>query len=417
MTELSGRTRLSERLCAEVGPDLAPPQFSAATYSAASTWLPAALLATLVMLVSALQALGGEPLVWRSASQHQAQVAAQRAPRQQVVRVAGGYAVRTVAYEYESQGPALGSAHAGGARVDGLVMENSVLVAQQPATTPDDLFGQELAQPFGTPDATAEALPEPPATEGTATAPDAIGETPAPIATAPETTTEPPAVTGEAEPTEPTTDQWIGPLAPTTEPEATTAPANESVRQPEPLDSQDNEPAPRKLSDKEREELAKESRETQKNCSDELAKLKGRSLSSISLTITVPGEAGLDYPFECTIDDGTLFEPRSWSQVTYLWKASGVCSKPLYFEQPNLERYGHSWGPAVQPIICGAHFFTRLPALPYAMGIATPNECIYPLGYYRPGSCAPYTINAIPFTWRAAVFEAGAWVGGAAIVP
>jgi hypothetical protein len=39
------------------------------------------------------------------------------------------------------------------------------------------------------------------------------------------------------------------------------------------------------------------------------------------------------------------------------------------------------------------------------------------LGYYRPGSCAPYYLDPIPLSVRAALFEAGAWVGGVAIFP
>jgi hypothetical protein len=74
-------------------------------------------------------------------------------------------------------------------------------------------------------------------------------------------------------------------------------------------------------------------------------------------------------------------------------------------------------GPALDPLVSGAHFFGTFPILPYKMGLMTPNECVYTLGYYRPGNCAPYMIDAVPFTWRAAAFEAGAWTGGAFIVP
>ncbi|MGI9454926.1 MAG: hypothetical protein ACR2NU_00095, partial [Aeoliella sp.] len=87
------------------------------------------------------------------------------------------------------------------------------------------------------------------------------------------------------------------------------------------------------------------------------------------------------------------------------------------FEQHHLERYGHSWGPCLQPIVSGAHFFTRLPVLPYCKGLYPPNECIYPLGHYRPGNCAPYMVDPIPFTWRAALFQAGATVGTAGVLP
>ena len=152
-------------------------------------------------------------------------------------------------------------------------------------------------------------------------------------------------------------------------------------------------------------------------CAEELAKLKASTLRDIDLSIRLTGTPGTDLPFGCTLDDGSVYTPRSWNEVTYMWKASGQCHKPLYFENAHLERYGHSWGPGLQPIVSGAHFFTRLPVLPYAMGLKPPCECIYPLGHYRPGNCAPYMIDPIPFTWRAALFEAGAWAGGAAIVP
>ncbi len=82
-----------------------------------------------------------------------------------------------------------------------------------------------------------------------------------------------------------------------------------------------------------------------------------------------------------------------------------------------LERYGHDWGPALQPIMSGAHFFGTIPILPYKMGLETPQECVYSLGYYRPGSCAPYMITQPGFTWRAAAFQTGAVTGVAAAVP
>ena len=127
-----------------------------------------------------------------------------------------------------------------------------------------------------------------------------------------------------------------------------------------------------------------------------------------------PGEGVL--PPECPLVK-TEFSPRDWAPTTYAWKATGLCHKPLYFEDVHLERYGHSWGPYIQPIISGGHFFLTLPVLPYKMGLNTPNECIYTLGYYRPGNCAPYMLDPLPLSVRAALFEAGAWVGAAALIP
>ncbi len=158
-------------------------------------------------------------------------------------------------------------------------------------------------------------------------------------------------------------------------------------------------------------------RESAQNCEEGLAALKAKRLDSIDLSIGITGVEGEDYPYMCSIDDGTPFQPRCWEEVTYHWKASALCHKPLYFEDVHLERHGHSWGPVMQPIMSGAHFFTRIPVLPYCMGIQAPNECVYTLGHYRPGSCAPYMIDPIPFTWRAAFFQAGATVGVAGILP
>jgi hypothetical protein len=38
-------------------------------------------------------------------------------------------------------------------------------------------------------------------------------------------------------------------------------------------------------------------------------------------------------------------------------------------------------------------------------------------GHYRPGSCAPYYIEPLPISCRGALFQAGAVVGTAAILP
>ena len=150
-------------------------------------------------------------------------------------------------------------------------------------------------------------------------------------------------------------------------------------------------------------------------CTDSLNKLRENTIDKLSLSITVTGAEGTDYPFECTIDDGTWHAGRAWPQTTYLWKASALCHKPLYFEDEYLERYGHSWPGCWQPFVSGAHFFTRLPVLPYCMGVTPPMECEYALGHYRPGSCAPYLVNPVPISARGALFQAGAVAGAVAL--
>lgn len=102
---------------------------------------------------------------------------------------------------------------------------------------------------------------------------------------------------------------------------------------------------------------------------------------------------------------------------TVQWKAPGLCHKPLYFEEVELERYGHEVGPVLQPIISSVHFFGNVAVMPYKMGIHPMTECQYSLGYYRPGNCAPYMIPPIPWSLRGAASQAKAVIGGASLIP
>jgi hypothetical protein len=121
-------------------------------------------------------------------------------------------------------------------------------------------------------------------------------------------------------------------------------------------------------------------------------------------------------PTECTLGDEP-YAGRQWAPSTLTWKASALCHKPLYFEEVQLERYGHTAGPLRQPLLSGAHFFASLVTVPYQAGINPPWECRYSLGYYRPGSCAPWFIPPIPLSVRGGLWQAGAIVGGVYIFP
>lgn len=138
-----------------------------------------------------------------------------------------------------------------------------------------------------------------------------------------------------------------------------------------------------------------------------------KSIADLSTNITPPEG---DLPRDCPLLADT-FRPRAFAPITYTWTASALCHKPLYFEDVQLERYGHMAGPWVQPFASFAHFFLTVPILPYKMGLELPHECIYTLGYYRPGNCAPYMLDPLPLSVRAALFEAGAWVGGCFAFP
>jgi hypothetical protein len=115
-------------------------------------------------------------------------------------------------------------------------------------------------------------------------------------------------------------------------------------------------------------------------------------------------------PPECQLGDEPL-EIRDWTMTTFTWTASALCHKPLYFEHVELERYGHSAVPILQPVLSSAHFFGNFLLLPYNMGLHTPNECLYGLGHYRPGNCAPWLIPAFPLHPRAALYQTGAIFG------
>jgi hypothetical protein len=121
-------------------------------------------------------------------------------------------------------------------------------------------------------------------------------------------------------------------------------------------------------------------------------------------------------PTECTLGN-EQFEQRQFIASTMTWHASGVCHKPLYFEDVQLERYGHTRGPVVQTAVSSAHFFANVALLPYKMGINPPYECQYPLGYYRPGSCAPWMMQPFPLSARGALSATGFYTGANFLIP
>ncbi len=121
-------------------------------------------------------------------------------------------------------------------------------------------------------------------------------------------------------------------------------------------------------------------------------------------------------PVEFALDD-ERFQDRQWVASSFAWKASEISHKPLYFEEVQLERYGHTLHPLAQPVFSGAHFFLNIAVLPYKMGIHPLHECQYPLGYYRPGSCAPWLMPPVPLSVRGGLAEAGVILGGVFLLP
>jgi hypothetical protein len=144
-------------------------------------------------------------------------------------------------------------------------------------------------------------------------------------------------------------------------------------------------------------------------CQRAIAELQKRDITTVTVGLLIEGVEGTDFPCDCRLGrdyDAPAFAGRNFAPTLFTWKATGTCHKPLYFEDVQLERYGHSWNPVLQPFVSGAHFFVSVPLLPYKMGLRPPNECVYTLGYYRPGNCAPYMFEPIPLSLRAAASQA-----------
>jgi hypothetical protein len=329
-------------------------------------------------------------------------------------------AVRAVAFEddgrAEFEGPSFGARQTAGEPLRSVVVESgdtspadragrvrSAQLQTQPPSEPDNRYNQQITEPFGQPPA------EMGTTESQSTEVDLNEqeEISLPAEQAPQQ---------QPQPSAPPAATNRQPAAIQRQPRTfTPAPALNAPR-PDPFVPGDDEPNAG-LPNTEDVTLSDEGRNAQADCRDELARLKAHTLDQVDLSIAVSGRAGQDFPIECPIDEGDIYGGRCWNETTYMWKASAICHKPLYFEDEALERYGHSWGPYLDPIVSGAHFFSRLPVLPYCMGVTPPNECMYALGYYRPGNCAPYMIPPVPLSCRGAILEAGGVVGAAAILP
>ena len=144
-------------------------------------------------------------------------------------------------------------------------------------------------------------------------------------------------------------------------------------------------------------------------------RLAAKRKSIHDITNGIEAEKG-DFPAKCSLAQ-EKFRSRRFPCKTYTWTASAECHKPVYFEDEQLERYGHSHGPVVQAFASGGRFFLTFPILPYLMGVDPPKECKYALGEYEPGSCTPYMIEPVPISARAGLMEAGAWVGAEALLP
>jgi hypothetical protein len=79
----------------------------------------------------------------------------------------------------------------------------------------------------------------------------------------------------------------------------------------------------------------------------------------------------------------------------FTWASPVFAHRSLYFEQPNLERYGMGHRKCAQPIFSGLHFYGSVFLLPYKMLKQHPNEDSYTLGHQRPGNNVAYQRGSI----------------------
>ncbi|WP_337177407.1 hypothetical protein [Paludisphaera sp.] len=119
-------------------------------------------------------------------------------------------------------------------------------------------------------------------------------------------------------------------------------------------------------------------------------------------------------------EDWVPLGAREWSPQRKYWAAAATCHLPLYFQDPMLERYGHSvenyMGPGgrfftypvdkpsqstqrnqiLQPAASVGQFAFQLLTLPYALVVDPPWESQYDLGYWRPGDRIPTDLYYLP---------------------
>ena len=159
----------------------------------------------------------------------------------------------------------------------------------------------------------------------------------------------------------------------------------------------------------------------EKDCQLSREYLLDRKLSGITLNIAVHGKPGEDFPVSCDLETEPLplnhYRLGEQELLNFTWTASGLCHKPLYFEEVQAERYGHTIGLLNQPFLSAAHFFCNAAVLPYKIGMRPPQECVYPLGRYRVGSYAPRYIPAMPISIRGGLLQAGGVLAAVFVLP
>lgn len=114
---------------------------------------------------------------------------------------------------------------------------------------------------------------------------------------------------------------------------------------------------------------------------------------------------------------GEQYAPRNFPDVAMCWAPPDTKYYPLYFQDPALERYGHTHHHLLQPVISSARFSGQLVMMPYQMTIDPPWDLQSPLGWYRPGDVVPKLRYPFPWNTKAAAMQAAAVTGFIYVIP
>ncbi len=148
---------------------------------------------------------------------------------------------------------------------------------------------------------------------------------------------------------------------------------------------------------------------------------QGPALSTLSTNIALPaGTLPVDFAAKCAATQRPIVDRRiqgDWAMTNHHWSATGLRHRPLYFEEVNAERYGYTASYCLQPLISAGRFFLTIPALPSKMAVDRPHSCVYALGHYRPGSCAPRQWHRMPVKATGSIVEAGVVLGLILLIP
>lgn len=142
-------------------------------------------------------------------------------------------------------------------------------------------------------------------------------------------------------------------------------------------------------------------------------------LDSANKPLSRTGEPLKAPAVESTVSDLPVEEhytPAPWNRPHPDRNTFAFRHNPLYFEDPNLERCGHSAGYLTEAVNI-AHFAGRIPILPYMMGANPPCECVRALPDCP--TCHSFGTNAyVPEpTLRAIATQAAATTGFIFLVP